>query len=119
MVWEMPTVEIIKEVENVKIADYYTHIELIKELIRSVREMKLPIRPALCLHLHRKIKQGKAEDVNYPYQSGGYLVSGYSGAESQLWCGLLILQEVTAGRITVDGTVLYDKETVQPNGPTV
>ena len=57
------------------------------------------------------------EDVTIHINQGDiYGIVGYSGAgKSTLVRVINLLQKPSAGRITVDGTVLYDKETVQLN----
>ncbi len=57
------------------------------------------------------------EDVTIHINQGDiYGIVGYSGAgKSTLVRVINLLQKPSGGRITVDGTVLYDKETVQLN----
>lgn len=57
------------------------------------------------------------EDVTIHINQGDiYGIVGYSGAgKSTLVRVINLLQKPSAGRITVDGTVLYDKESVQLN----
>ena len=57
------------------------------------------------------------EDVTIHINQGDiYGIGGYSGAgKSTLVRVINLLQKPSAGRITVDGTVLYDKESVQLN----
>ena len=96
--------------ENVRIADYYTHIELVEELIRSYEQRYYQVRSDRCDFHQKKRTITAVKDVTIHIQEGDiYGIVGYSGAgKSTLVRVINLLQKPSAGKITIDDDVIFD-----------